>query len=71
MPIEPHRVKSYFVSVSNVDDDKLNLSLIFLKNQLDAKTCLTLRCSFSQNVQIKKSRRALLETFTAIYVLDK
>ena len=71
MPIEPHGVKSYTVSVSNVDDDKLNSSLIFLKNQLDVKTYSTLRCSFSQNVQIKRSRRALLETFTVIYVLDK
>ena len=34
MPIEPVEIKTYAVPVSNIDDFKLNLNIIVLKNEL-------------------------------------
>ena len=53
--------------VSN--DVKLNLNITVLKNELGEMRKVSQ--SFSLNVQTEKPRRALLETFTVIYPLEK
>ena len=40
LPKDPDEIKSYTVPVSNIDDFKLNLSIIVLRNELDEmQTC--------------------------------
>ena len=34
LPIEPDEIKSFIVPLSNIDDVKLNTSIIVLKNEL-------------------------------------
>ena len=65
-------IKSYTVPVSNINDVKLNPNIIVLKNELGEMRKRSRPCVIRfQSAQTEKPRRALLETFTVIYVLGK
>ena len=73
MPLEPDEIKSYTVPVFNIDDVKLNPNIIVLKNELGkirkcSQVCLI---RFHKLSQVGEPRRAILETFTFIYALEK
>ena len=72
LPIEPDEIKSYTVPVSNINNVKLNPNIIVLNNELGAMRKRSRPCVIRfQSARTEKPRRALFETFTVMYVLEK
>ena len=72
LPIEPDEIKSYTVPVSNINNVKLNSNIIVLNNELGGMRKRSRPCVIRfQSARTEKPRRALFETFTVIYVLEK